>query len=269
MLNKVRAIAKNKGQGIVEYALILAFVVGIGMMLNGADLGGAVEGVFNKVSVALLGKTDWGHMDTGGFNDSNSAERLSADQQALLNLANYFMGKTKGEIKDLLKNNPDHPEGYSADMKWGANGEQVLLGWFSKDEENGGTYFVTSRANGSGYEYAALNASEAQNIFIWMQGDNGSSYDATNKYLVSDYALSQGWTGEPGNNQGNGLKMRLEYDNNSENLNKKVIGVKLAIDPMSQSVANGSSGLEVQIHNGVTTFKDTGSKENKGMSNSF
>ena len=31
---------KQKGQGIVEYALLLAFVVGIAMMLNGANLGG-------------------------------------------------------------------------------------------------------------------------------------------------------------------------------------------------------------------------------------
>ena len=266
---KIRGCLNKKGQGIVEYALLLAFIVGIVMMLNGSNLGGAVEFVFNKVSGVLVGKTDWGHMDISEFNDSNSAERLSADQQALLNLANYFMGKTKGEIKDMLKNDPNHPEGYSADMAWGGNGEQVLLGWFSKDEENGGTYFVTSRAKGSGYEYGALNASEAQNIFSWMQGDDSSSYDATNKYLVSDYALSQGWTGEPGNNQGNGLKMRLEYDNNSVNVNKKVIGVKLAVDPMSQSAAMGSSGLEVQIHNGVTTFKDTGSKANSGMSNSF
>ena len=43
---------KQKGQGIVEYALLLAFVVGIAMMLNGANLGGAVKGVFDDVASA-------------------------------------------------------------------------------------------------------------------------------------------------------------------------------------------------------------------------
>ena len=44
MVGKLRNAVKQKGQGIVEYALLLAFVVGIAMMLNGANLGGAVKG---------------------------------------------------------------------------------------------------------------------------------------------------------------------------------------------------------------------------------
>ena len=44
---------KQKGQGIVEYALLLAFVVGIAMMLNGANLGGAVKDTFDKVATFL------------------------------------------------------------------------------------------------------------------------------------------------------------------------------------------------------------------------
>lgn len=45
----------KKGQGIIEYALLLAFVVGIAMMLNGANLGGAVKGVFDDVAAVLGG----------------------------------------------------------------------------------------------------------------------------------------------------------------------------------------------------------------------
>ena len=44
---------KQKGQGIVEYALLLAFIVGIAMMLNGSNLGGAVKGVFDDVAMVL------------------------------------------------------------------------------------------------------------------------------------------------------------------------------------------------------------------------
>ena len=46
--------AKQKGQGIVEYALLLAFIVGLAMMLNSANLSGEVKDTFDKVA-ALLG----------------------------------------------------------------------------------------------------------------------------------------------------------------------------------------------------------------------
>lgn len=51
MLIKIRNMLKQKGQGIIENALILAFVVGIGMMLKGANLGDAVNGVFDNVGL--------------------------------------------------------------------------------------------------------------------------------------------------------------------------------------------------------------------------
>lgn len=44
---------KQKGQGIVEYAILLAFIVGLAMMLNGANLGGAVKGAFDSVADLL------------------------------------------------------------------------------------------------------------------------------------------------------------------------------------------------------------------------
>ena len=56
MLGKNITITKRKGQGIVEYALLLAFVVGIAMMLNGADLGGAIKGVFDDAAAVLAEK---------------------------------------------------------------------------------------------------------------------------------------------------------------------------------------------------------------------
>lgn len=48
---------KEKGQGIIEYALLLAFVVGIAMMLNGTNLGGAVKDTFDSVASLLGGET--------------------------------------------------------------------------------------------------------------------------------------------------------------------------------------------------------------------
>ena len=49
----------NKGQGIVEYALILVFVVAIAVLSTSTDegLGSALQGAFNKVITALGGTT--------------------------------------------------------------------------------------------------------------------------------------------------------------------------------------------------------------------
>ena len=54
---KVMRYLEQKGQGIVEYALILAFVVGIAAVaLNGkTGLGQAIQGVFERVTTQLEG----------------------------------------------------------------------------------------------------------------------------------------------------------------------------------------------------------------------
>ena len=54
----VKYFKRQKGQGIVEYALLLAFIVGIAMMLNGSNLGGAVKGVFDDVAEVIANFTD-------------------------------------------------------------------------------------------------------------------------------------------------------------------------------------------------------------------
>ena len=52
---EIRYYLNKRGQGIVEYALLLAFIVGIAMMLNGTNLGSAVKGVFDDVALVLSG----------------------------------------------------------------------------------------------------------------------------------------------------------------------------------------------------------------------
>lgn len=52
----------NKGQGIVEYALILVFVVAIAAIALSTDsgIGSALQEAFKKVANALTGTTDAG-----------------------------------------------------------------------------------------------------------------------------------------------------------------------------------------------------------------
>ena len=99
----------KKGQGIVEYALLLAFVVGIGMMLNGANLGGAIKGVFEDVAIAIEGNKyapyfkKW-HDKTADwlFDNATQEERLAADQEALARIARAFIGLDQEGVQKLI-----------------------------------------------------------------------------------------------------------------------------------------------------------------------
>lgn len=54
MLTSMRKFFKGKGQGIVEYALLLAFVVAIAVWaLSDGSLGGAIKTNFEKTASAV------------------------------------------------------------------------------------------------------------------------------------------------------------------------------------------------------------------------
>jgi len=72
MLNKIRIAIKQKGQGIIEYAVLLAFIVGLAMFLQGGGLAGAVKETFDNVANFIALTTPEG--------------RLKADKTRIKNL---------------------------------------------------------------------------------------------------------------------------------------------------------------------------------------
>ena len=99
----------KKGQGIVEYALLLAFVVGVAMMLSGSNLGGAIKGVFEDVAIAIEGNKyapyfkQW-HDKTSDwlYDNVDNEERLKADQEALARIARAFIGLDQEGVQKLI-----------------------------------------------------------------------------------------------------------------------------------------------------------------------
>lgn len=243
MRKKIKKTITEKGQGLTEYVLILAFIAGIAFVMFGGegDFKGTLVDTFNKANRTLAGlfgeKFDWGHANPDTFNSSNSAERLAYDQEQLGNLGDFFIGKTRKEIADNYFNNIGNAE------KDGG----IMVGWFQKDE-NQNTIFVPQ-------SYKA----EANSIFDLMQDGirDGSNYDPTNQYLVSDYVRYQ-YTQPSGNGAaaGNGVRIKFEYDK-SAGANKQnqwvVTKVIIANDRNSQN-NNGlnSSGLEITIDSNHT-----------------
>ena len=244
MLRKLRNAVKQKGQGIVEYALLLAFVVGIAMMLNGSNIGGAVIGVFDDVAAVLSGgKQDayvaalakWGKAKRDDFTSATRDERLAADQQALINIGNFFLGKERNVVEGAVGRNAT---------------TSVLLVQMNDEILYDNSIFT--RKNGNDQDWTDGR------VFNWMQGDYGTvtvdengkatitgyddsksykpitdaeridgrtDYNFTNKtysstrYLYSDYAIynQTGWNEGGGKfNAANGIKVDLVYSKNPD-----------------------------------------------------
>ncbi len=109
MLRKLRNAVQKKGQGIIEYALLLAFVVGIAIMLNGSNIGGAVIGVFDDVVTFLGGEktyaeyyTKWHDYSANQLAKIPNEERIKADREALAIIARTFIGLTPEMALDRL-----------------------------------------------------------------------------------------------------------------------------------------------------------------------
>lgn len=262
MMNRIRKMIREKGQGLTEYVLILAFIAGVAFMMFGGNgsLKETVVGTVTETNRILGGlfsdKTDWGHMNTSEFNSDNQGERLAVDQRALENLASFFIGKTESQIQDLLTDGIFH-----------TSGQEVLLGWFVNTDT--GNHFLVRDLKSDGGQYVFDNGTARltnDQVFNWMLGDYGGSgnynysYDSTNNYLVSDYVFTQynnsdmQWsysnTWQPSDKGGNGVKISLTFDKTDGDKNKsqwKVTGATVKIDSKSQGDANGSGGLAATV----------------------
>lgn len=259
MLNRFRRIKSEKGQGLTEYVLILAFIAGLAIMMYSSDgnLKGTLVDTFtetNRILAGLFGeKTDWGHMNTSEFNADNQGERLAADQSSLENLANFFIGKPEAEVR-LLFANPEISH---------TGGQDILLGWFISTDT--GNHFLAKNLKSDG-AYTFENGTTrptSDYIFNWMLGDYGDengnykySYDYTNNYLVSNYPMSQynnsnlkfssstNWEPQTG---GNGVKLSLTFDRTGPKAQWKVTSATIKLDGASADANNPNSSYGLTV----------------------
>lgn len=138
---------KQKGQGIIEYALILAFVVGIGGVLfaNG-NLADSIRSVFSNVNIQLSAATT----------AQDIIERLR--QGRYEGLADELQGKPS----KTLEITSDSAEGQALAQKLNIQ-PQSGDAWFARIQTDGTTVFsyYSAAANG-GMTYDTLKA-EYQN----------------------------------------------------------------------------------------------------------
>lgn len=272
MLNKLRTIVKNKGQGIVEYALILAFVVGIGMMLSGSNLGGAVKSLFDEVEFVLSGDIkyadalkEWGSLKRSELEKKNAKQRLTADQEALANLGSHFLSMSKADLLALL--NMSDKEGDFD--KLNNDGKGILIANYIDDNLN---ELKNNNAEAIKASFVVKNLDgSAADIVDWMKNDGttGYAYNNQQRYFYSDTMIDplklDGVTtptknADYSNNQERSIRINFAFDEDNN-----VVATRVRINrDNSDPNANKSSyykELDIKVKNGSykQTFEGTGS----------
>ena len=174
---------KQTGQGIVEYALILAFVVGIAMMLNTSNLGGAILAVFDDVADYLAYRTYYeyyGEMHNLSKSDLaaiSNKKRIKADQEGLQALVQNLIGLNKEDaLAELQKLMPGATEN---DVKPDANNNSqtlTLLTYWEHYEANPPYVTLGNDANMKAVEYVTNGQAT---MYGYRAADNNINYNRT------------------------------------------------------------------------------------------
>ena len=227
-----REFFNRKGQGIVEYAVLLAVIVGLAVLLNDGSISGEVKGSFDSVAALFRGEDVQGqgqsgyvalnkrgknqlHDYTTGQDLVDDSLRIEADQQSLVNIAGFFMGKTKEEVKAAIGDYGTNTQG------------TLLLDYRDWTEEGGYTNGDIKTGLNDNTKWSTPKDATNQRIYNWMQGDYGANgynsdynYDAGTRYLVSNYMINPNEATPQGENakwiDNRSVRVVLTYDSNGK-----------------------------------------------------
>lgn len=224
-----REFFNRKGQGIVEYAVLLAVIVGLAVLLNDGSISGEVKGSFDDVVALFRGENVQGQGQSGfvalnkrgknqlrdyttGQDLVDDQLRIEADQQSLVNIAGFFIGKTEAEVIAAIGNN-------------GINGDGVnILDYKDWTEESSYTEGNIKTGLSDCKDSVAVDRTKGR-IYNWMQGDYGGTngynsdydYDSGTRYLVSNYMINPN-EATPNSNEkwidNRTVRVVLKYDSN-------------------------------------------------------
>ena len=180
-----RKCFSKKGQGIVEYAILLAFIVGLAVMLQGVGLAKAVTDVFDDVADFLAYRTyseyyaDLHNATNAQLSDVANSKRIKADQEGLQALVQNLIGLSKedalAELQKLM------PGATANDVNPDANGDSKTLTLL--------TYWDHYDANPP---YVTLGSDANINAVNYVTGDKAVTYrqNASDNTLKKDRTVS-------------------------------------------------------------------------------
>ena len=116
-INGLKQRINNKGQGIVEFALLCAFCAAIGIFAHDVDFSGAFNDVLDQ-SKPVLYAAEIGQRQRNNYmeyyramryqtaaaikSEMDNPERILADQKALVKIAETYLGKTENQVMNLM-----------------------------------------------------------------------------------------------------------------------------------------------------------------------
>lgn len=209
-INGLKQRIKNKGQGIVEFALLCAFCAAIGIFVRDVDFSGAFEESLDK-SKPVLYAAEIGRRQRNNYmeyyramryqtaaaikSEMDNPERIQADQKALVKIAETYLGKTESQVMNLMDffSNSDNvnktPE-YIARLKGPADGTGfsagVLVPMSYKNnslDQNGGS--ADNRTQG----WVHYERNNNQNTAMYLTNNEArvyDKYDADNPNYLKD-----------------------------------------------------------------------------------
>lgn len=199
-LNGLKQRIKNKGQGIVEFALLCAFCAVIGIFIRDVDLSGAFDESIDK-SKPVLYAAEIGQRKRNNYMEyyhamryqtkseilsgpyKDNPTRIEADQKALVKIAETYLGKTENQVMNLMDfySNSDKanvaPE-YIAALKGPADGTGFSAGVlvpmsyrFNTLDKNNGS------ADGRTQGWVHYEKNNNQNTALYLSNNEARVYD--------------------------------------------------------------------------------------------
>jgi len=189
IMNICKSLLAQKGQGLVEFALILAFCAGIGVAAREAGFAEAISNLLNSgektedVAAAIGGPlaaerltygkylAKWGKKTADELDAINNQQRITGDQRGLVKIAEYFLGKdaqgvfnqinvfsnsfSANDCPQFLKNNTNKNYAMAKDSEGWSN---VLVplsykNYNNKDKDTAGYIWFEANHNADTIDY--------------------------------------------------------------------------------------------------------------------
>lgn len=203
MFNRLKRAISEKGQGLTEYVLILAFIAGVAFPMFGGNgsLKGTLVNTFTETQKILAGLFDdgikyadavatWGKKNKADLSGEISNEkRIAMDQESLANIGAFFLNKTKTELATLMNN-----------YTYGGDEGIFLVNYHDNSDIE------------TDFDYSGSNLKAGyQDILTYMQGDASDivSFSSDTRYFYSDNMLVDK-EGQYGNDRS--IRVNLHYN---------------------------------------------------------
>ena len=182
----------QKGQSMVELALLMCFAVVVFLAINWDGLRDSAGGAYQKMADSMGTKLSraeiedaYNRMSTFDLKKNiNNAERIAADKATITALGEFLLTLNKSELKSLFATNSDALlEGRDSDKPFGV---AVFDYNIVNTGDNGEALIIKLRGNKGG------SISNQQTI-QWMQGNfdkNTANYEKKDEYVSNRFFYS-------------------------------------------------------------------------------